>query len=1031
MSVEELKSLLLEANPKKIANWFAGKSESERAKLRKPIEAFQLDLARWHEKKSYEVKILEELETLGYDQSQGKDLLYKFQHGSLPLDFFELACRPPSKLKDLNFSLSDENVEEEWGDGAAWDKAMIKILEDRKLEKIDRLIGELLELREREAVGDIDADFVLLAVEKGIVRQPDSVSYLTCLAEIFDRNWSEGTQWERNQKLLKKNKAFLERDAYLLLQTETDLLWNPDKERFKELYDSLMKSRKLSRAKVIESVLHTLFLDLKKNVLQGAVRYLGELAPTPNELKASLDDLKGLLGSEHSFVGKFAVEAIKTLHEDGGLETQIVLESLSSVFRCPTKGTPKTAIGWIKKIAKANDELVPHAINAVLPALEHTDADVQAAGLKWLDSIKKRLHQDHLNEIEQLQDQLAATNRKLARSIVESSQSKTVKPKKATEAKSKSQVKPKSQNSTSEPYRPSSDPTTIRSQFDINNYEKIVPIETHQELIDATARGLEVVENGSDAERLLDGLSRLGPVPDEFEKQAEPILQTALSKNCSMYSSGGEQGFTSAPDATQRTRRIACLALGMKELLEPPPTFADEEEAQMFGYSWPPEPQPMELPEYLPEIEQWNAPDEKELGFAWRSRLFWQRLESIEQRFDDGIRAPLICAPTHQHGWIEPVTLVERIEFYFRANVTLCPADLCLGLMRLMPVGRERALEKTKQLTKLKNSDAELCSALAIALEGTTEILKKHKQAPVLWQIAAHVRNSKLDAAELTRLGLDSEFANGKLAVLKSWRMNEDKTSKNVRVWKIPFLLHNLELPEWIKKDRVLCAVYRIQKKETLYTSRWRTEIDAWNDPVCRDSFWIEAMTRMVSRLENGPARQDPNAAFLECLFDPGYVWEQAACGAVVIALLGKDTDASSTGIDALQTAISENRVDATVMGEALVRVFNSSLPKVKRFVERYSMVAADSEIHSEFVARTLERLITGWAAPDRNINPGQVDRFSKATECAPILELYLESMTENESIPEPMAMEALSTVTAKGKVAKLLKSILSLEAVV
>ena len=1013
MTVDKLKKVLLEAKPQKIANWFKDKSESERSKFQKPIEEFQYGLDRWHAKKSNEWKVLEELESLGYDQKAGKDILYKFEVYSPPFVCFEVACRPVSKLKELNFVLSDESVGNEWGDGEAWDRALLKILKDRRLSKIDSVVDSLIANRERESGGYIEPAFILLAVEKGVIKQPDSPQYLEVLSDIFDPNGLTDKQWERNRKLVMKNKAFRERDAYLLLQTETDMLWNPAKDNFKEIYRVMMKAKYIDRARVLQSVVQALYLDSRKNILQAAVRYLKELDPKPFEWVEMVGDIKGLLASRHSFIGKFAFESLKQLHADALLTDEELVGSLGAAFQCPTKGLPKSVITTIKKVAKSNDGCVPIGINGALLALQHSESEVQAVALKWLETVKSRLHRDHISEIREQVDQLAATNRKAARGLVGVESDEAVK----SGSREKAVAAEVSDTTTA----------AVAAEFQLDACEPIAPIPDHETLIDAIAKALEVVESGREAERILEGICRLGPVPSDLEKRAAPVLATAIEKKSSYYGQGGDEGLTSAPDATPRFRRVVCLALGMKELLEPLPDFQDEEEARDFGYEWPLVPCPMDLPDYSPKPCDETSPGyvQRSLAYAWRSRLLWQRLESIEKRLVDGTTLPMLCAPTHHQGWVEPAVFVDRLGEYLESKCFPCPADLSLGFLRLLPIGREKALAKCSK--QLGPKDSEILGALILAMEGPTAKIKPLKKTPTCWQVAAHVRTKELLPEELTRLGLDSDFANGRLKVVRSWRVNDKKTSKNTRQWEVPYLVDEVQLPKWMNDDRVLQEVYRVRNRELNFSSHWRVEMDAWNDPVCRDSYWIEAMNRMLERLENGPARQAPNAAFFECLFDPNYQWEETACGAVVVAMLGKDTDASRVAIDAMIESIPRKSVSVNRMGVALIRVFNSPLAKPKRFAERFVEVAGASPEHRAFVAASLDRLIAGWARPEKELNPTQIDRFAKAADCGPILDLCLESMTELGVAPEPETVVALQDVAAKGKVGKAIKSIIGL----
>ena len=1011
----ELKRLLLRRKPQELVAWFSDKSSQDRSGLKKLLEEFRNDITNnWHKKKSHEVRIRDELVELGLTAKQAKDVYYKFDYHSPPFCLLDFATLTTNELKKFNFVLTDRD-QGAWGKSQAWDEAYIQVLIDRNLKNINGIVASLLRDYERDGGGYVTIDFILLAVERGLIKTPDSDDYLVCLSDAFNSNFNGAARLSKNKAALKKNSSFLTKDVYRLLQAETDLLCSHAKADFSKFCFSLIKSKLVDRAKVLESVVRSMFLDSKKNVLQGAVKFLSELKPTPNELHVLKQDFIGLLESPQSFVTKFAFESLKTLNEKKKVDDEDFLKSVGGVFRCPTKGICKNAVALIKKICKANSSLTPHAIDAMLIALKHEEAEIQKIALAWITSAKDRLHPEHLSAIADSVAELAPSNRAAAEKLCSFDSMEESAKGSATKTQLDSIG-----NETSAGLR-----ATNSSSFDIANYRPIIPIEDHEALIDSIAKCLEVTESGIEAERLMDGISRLGPVPESLQQQAAPVLETAVAKHPCSRGSDGFSGISTAADATPRMRRVICLALGMKELVESPPDFADEEEARDFGYQWPLQPTPMQLPDYEPRsFKKTDGPGyiQRALGYPWRSRLFWQRLEAIENNLIAEKYLPLLATPTHEHGWILPDTFVDRVVQWEMAGRIPDDADLILGLMRLAPVDRRSALAMCG--SGLSSASKQL---LTIALDGSLKKLGKLELDEAILNVAAHVRQKEVTDSEAKTLGIDPPFANRKFPMLRSWYVNPEKSAKNRRAWEIEDLVVQVEIPAWIQSHRVLKELYRFEYKDLSYHSRWRTTMDAWDDPMCRDAFWIEAMVRMLRRSEDGPANYVPSSSFLEALFDPAYIWEATACGATAVSLMAKDTDASSVAIDALIEAIANGRVDSATMGDALVRVFKSPLTKLKRFASNYSTVAEESPAHLEFAANSLDVVVREWAERRNKDRKILYDRLEKATECGPLLDLYLESLIGSGLLPGKETIAALEQTKTKATVAKKIQSILKL----
>ena len=78
--------------------------------------------------------------------------------------------------------------------------------------------------------------------------------------------------------------------------------------------------------------------------------------------------------------------------------------------------------------------------------------------------------------------------------------------------------------------------------------------------------------------------------------------------------------------------------------------------------------------------------------------LFSRRCLAVAKRASSRISAPLLAAPTHSGGWIDPVIFVRRLLEYFWIKIEPDAADLIQGLLRLAPENREAALRAAEPI---------------------------------------------------------------------------------------------------------------------------------------------------------------------------------------------------------------------------------------------------------------------------------------------------------------------------------------------
>lgn len=980
MDLVQIQKAILSNKPKEVVRVFESMDAKQRKTIAKEIRAWT---DRLHRDCTAGARVRgalrADLKELGFDLDK---LNESYHHGFDPVARLALfATQPLGELAQHNWS---------YDDGDACVDASLTILSDRKGTWADDLVEKLLEVNVRNS-GVIEGSLILTGVERGVLQQPAGSNYLQCLAAMADEDYQNVKGLKRDIALLEGNAAFLERDVLLLPTHENTIFHGHSRSMFRKCLTRLFAKKMINRASFLKALFSGLRLDFKRNQLQGMVRFFEELKLTEAESIELSAEYASLLASPHSFVASMALKRLQSLVDDDHVAFSDCVADLVSVFQNPAKANANKILTWIGKQTKADDSLIPSSVEVVLAGLEHPESDVQKKALKQLSRWKSRLHMDHAAMMREIAGSVAATIQKSLTGL-------------AAEIDGRAIDAPDLQ----------AEESPVTDDGKVSDLP-LVPIQTHEALIDRISSALEVTESGIEAEQILEAIARLGPIPEHLESRAEPIRKRAIDAWGFSMTPGGT-GLADAPDAKPRMWRVIAIALGMKELVHAEHDF-DEQEAKEFGMTYPPQVVPIPIPDYKADGEYSEGSPgyaSRSISYAWHSRVLWQRLEPLEARLLAGTSLPLLASPTHQRGSLDPAELVARLHQWHASKIEVDECDLILALMRLSESGRDAALNSLKGLS------GDLQSVLTIACDGKIPSGKPSTESSVLLQVAARVRKAALTEAESKRLGIDSEYANGSIPRL-SWRMNQ-KVEKLKQTHQRVVLADWLA-PDWLIEHPVLSELHRYKHIHLHPSSAWRLEMDAWNDPPFQEAYFAAAFRRLVERVENGASNSAPYHAYFEALFDTRYTWSVTACGCAVLALLGKDNDVLEVAVDALDGAIADGRVSASVMAGAMVRVFIAPWPRAARFGENYARVADSGTAQQRFVADSLAILIQEWCLPTE-FKRVQCKRLEKAADCVKVIELYNECVAALEvDVPESLR-EVAKTVKAKGKVATALRAI-------
>ncbi len=114
-----------------------------------------------------------------------------------------------------------------------------------------------------------------------------------------------------------------------------------------------------------------------------------------------------------------------------------------------------------------------------------------------------------------------------------------------------------------------------------------------------------------------------------------------------------------------------------------------------------------------------------------------RRLAALAQRLEERRAAPLLSAPTHRGGWIEPTALATRIA----SSAEIDDDDLAQALLRLRPADDEQARTDAAELP------GEAALALRVAL-GDDLTPPGHSLLPASWDAVALLRSDQPADAE-------------------------------------------------------------------------------------------------------------------------------------------------------------------------------------------------------------------------------------------------------------------------------------------
>jgi hypothetical protein len=888
-----------------------------------------------------------------------------------------LAIGPSAEVRKVNVS----HIQRQ-GD------AVVKILIDRRPEWIDEWINHKLSLSPPQ----ISWNLLRELIHAKVCQKPDHPGYCTLMI---------GMGWYSQLK----NQVPLSQT----LLDEPDLIediWKLFEHNVAPFYEGgpwgsaladLAEKQVLDRHRLLNGALRSLHKDLRSDGLAGYMRFYQDLRPTREERIVQQPVFLELLSHRVSSVVAFALDELSQLDKQDALDGEGFLTSVKSVFALKPKTHPQKALKLIYNLARRHEELVPKAVNATLEAFSHTSTEVQGKAAELLEAWQSHLHRDHLVEIRERMAELGATARSKVEKILKERDSLNAPVMVVALASNvdglASQLtnlhsqagqidgKWKQLAGVDEAFKAANEERLPSpAEFDLldapllSATEPIVPIQSVDELFDAVAHAIEVLESADEMERILDGISRLcDQEPADFHLRAAPLI--------------GRMTSDITGDSNRGLRSPASLPVSVRGLI----------------LSW--------LHRRLCPVENQPWGGSAMYPFAAVRGFIDVRMDEMESRVIKFQTAPLLAAPTHRRGWIEPREFIRRFKLV-SAKGEVPRADLIQALLRLAPDNRDRALSDAKDIS------GDMARAVRWALGSDGGPITNDQEMFPIWLAAGRARQPQGTLDQLAEIVPEkiAEFA--LLPPTYTWRpqRREDKLSYR-RGGEVGMRVdaHPAGIPSSNMWLYPALALYEPAQRNTFgfdfaCVTDWLTSVWPLNtDP--RLSVGAELLCQRV----NAPASTyEPNYIYLAPLLEPDRPWTELAYLVAWIALISKDADSHGAGIDALILAIEDGRADPTRSAQVLLQLLSGDWVKLNRVSDACRDIARLSPLHTWWMAEMLQRFLAG-------IEEAPNDVYH-------LLALLVELLSELQITVDSAASQRLASVKLGGKGAKLLQQLLKLE---
>ncbi len=744
---------------------------------------------------------------------------------------------------------------------------------------------------------------------------------------------------------------------------------------------TLAEEGQIPRLRLLEAILDGLARDFLDQHARCLVQFYEMLRPTADEQAERVDRYLGLTASRNPSTVTFALRMLAALEQEGRLDAEKVVSAVGPVLLARAKGTVLAALGLLERAAGREPGVRTRAASVALGALAHESPAVHEAVIDMIERHGDRNDGALVEELRARFETIAPSQRPRALAWLEGAGgTPQAEPEPAPSDASLDEVLARARSLDPDVARKAGVTAVIELMgredgeieaidFDDADAPRLIaetaiaPITDLDELIAVFAQVLEDARNADDVERVLDGVSRLcDRVPDDFEARTGPLRVRAGRRDAFGYC-GILNGLALAW-TTGKPHSVAG--------------------ADSLGY-----------------ID----------GF------FARRVLALARRAVERQAAPLVGAPTHLGGWIDPRVLVERARVWSALPCKMDRLDASLALLRLAPDPGPRA-EALKAAATL---DGPFAAALRHALGGQGETVGPDAR---LWVAAARARAPRDDdplvEARHPDLGPDAGRA-ARRALLPGPHRPRDRYSgrrRSIISCEPPVPTGHVasstalwDLPSPNSSDDFSVMLHDVVAHGGRYGTGWVAS--AW--PLGRESFFAVGCD-MILGMDYPPSDVGGVRPFVEALLDPDTPLRPMGRLLLAGTLSSNRPELQGLAVDALIAAFDDGRIDGRLLGEAIRQLLAAGLAKPARLAKAFADAARVSLLHARVVAQALQGLAVGQSHPPLGFHL--------------LLELLRELLVETgQRVDDPENRAGLEGLLTGGKTIRLVRDILAIEA--
>lgn len=760
-------------------------------------------------------------------------------------------------------------------------------------------------------------------------------------------------------------------DVWRLFEIESQAFDNPSwmrnrgPDNYESWTDALIKLSargKLNRDRLLDASLSGLLFDVKQNYLSGFHKFHKNMKPTNEELALRQNNYLDLMCHKVGHVVKFSLSMIKLIEKSGSLDCEKFLSEVPVVFQHDAKGIAIDSVRLVKFVIKKESSLLSNGLLSLLDALRHPNVDVQSMALDIFESYKGELSEKLNTELASVADFVSISMKSRVLNLIgdgvsvseasENSLSESPEQLLAEFDAIKAETKAAlglTELFTSDDFNYCSIKPDIKLQSILQHQELVEPIVDLDDLVSSVSHAVESVDSPDEVERILGGISRLcSDRPKDFGDRVAPLLHR-------LEVGGGlmtKDGIASGDGGTRLAIADLLLTwLSGKKYKSPNSSYFSSADALIPANS---------------------------------------RLGNIKKRVIARKAQPLIAAPTHTGGWIDPLVWLKRIVDCEDRGISYDRIELCFSLLRLAPDNREQALKRVQSLS------GNVFRVANFALGGSELPRHSDRKDYDIWISAARARDPYRDWSDVfAPLKLNDDWADSLRPAIYEWRAYQKEHSRTYNYgqgdktesWKTPHLDLDVKVSSTgsdleksgsvlnrirsslntkISTDTALMPAAALNRRKIIkYTwsadlnSVWLSNWLSYQWPLCPDAAFITGVRQLVARIDMDGSNWEPGFGFLYGLFQKNRPWREAGHLLVCIGLVGKDTDARGLAIDALIAGVENGCVDINLLTETLVKLSNGEWLKLNRLGDNLLQVSQVSILHAWIISEVIQQWLS------------------------------------------------------------------------